>query len=189
MLAIEEAFSKNRAPIAVVGVPCQVDGLRSIQHGGVYGPIAKWYRNNVALTIGLFCSEAFVYEGIVDLAKQLGISVDDIKYFNIKGKVIIKTEKQEYEFPLKDFRKYARPACEFCKDYSAELADIGLGGIGLSGWTMTITRTAAGQKFIDDAIKDGYLETRSLADAQDSLELLKRLCRKKRQKLPILKLV
>ena len=112
-------------------VPWQVDGLRSIQHGGVYGPIAKWYRNNVALTIGLFCSEAFVYEGIVDLTKQLGIGIDAIKYFNIKGRVIIRTEDKEYEFPLKDFRKYARPACEFCKDYSAELADVGLGGIGL----------------------------------------------------------
>lgn len=187
MLAVEEAFSKNIAPIAVVGVPCQIDGLRSIQHGGVYGPIAKWYRNNVTLTIGLFCSEAFVYEGIVDLAEQLGINIDDIKYFNIKGKVIIRTESKEYELSLKDFRKYARPACEYCKDYSAELADIGLGGIGLSGWTMTITRTAAGQKFVDDAIKDGYLETRSLVDVQDSLELLKKLCRKKKQKLPILK--
>ena len=187
MLAIEEAFSKDISPIAVVGVPCQVDGLRYIQHGGVYGPISKWYRNNVALTIGLFCSEAFVYEGVVDLAQQLGIGIDDIKYFNIKGKVIIKTEDKEYEFPLKDFRKYARPACEFCKDYSAELADIGLGGIGLSGWTMTVTRTAAGQKFIDAAIKDGYLETRSLADAQDSLELLKKLCRKKKQRFTILK--
>ena len=28
MLAIEEAFSENIGPIAVVGVPCQVDGLR-----------------------------------------------------------------------------------------------------------------------------------------------------------------
>jgi len=48
---------------------------------------------------------------------------------------------------------------------------------------MTATRTAVGQKFIDDAIKDGYLETRSLADAQDSLELLKKLCRKKNRSL------
>ena len=187
MLAIEEAFSKDISPIAVVGVPCQVDGLRAIQHGGVYDSISEWYRNNVALTIGLFCLEAFVYEGIVELVKELGIEIDDIKYFNIKGKVIIKTKDKEYEFPLKVFRKYARPACEFCKDYSAELADVGLGGIGLSGWTMTITRTAAGQKFIDDTINDGYLETRSLVDAQDSLELLKRLCRKKKQKFTILK--
>ncbi|HEY4673766.1 MAG TPA: hypothetical protein VIH03_06340 [Nitrososphaerales archaeon] len=52
---------------------------------------------------------------------------------------------------------------------------------------MTVTRTAAGQKFVDDAIKDGYLETRTLVDAQDSLELLKKLCRKKKQKLPLLK--
>ncbi len=48
--------------------------------------------------------------------------------FNLKGKVIIKTKDKEYEFPLKDFRKYARPAFEFCKDYFAELADVGLGG-------------------------------------------------------------
>lgn len=183
MLAIEEAFSKDIAPIAVVGVPCQVDGLRYIQHGGgVYGPISEWYRRNVALSIGLFCSEAFVYDGIVDLARQLNIGIDDIKYFNIKGKVIVKTDDKEYEFPLKEFRRYARPACEFCKDYSAELADIGLGGIGLSGWTMTVTRTASGQKIIDDAIRDGYLETRSVGDAPESLELLKKLCRKKKMR-------
>ena len=183
MLAIEEAFSKNISPIAVVGVPCQVDALRYIQYGDVYGAISKWYRDNVALSIGLFCSEAFVYEGIVELANRLGIGVEDIEYFNIKGRVIIKTkEDKEFEFSLKEFRQYARPACEYCKDYSAELADVGLGGIGLSGWTMTVTRTEKGQRIIEGAVRDGYLETRPIGDAPDALELLKRLCSKKKMR-------
>ncbi|MBI2126078.1 MAG: Coenzyme F420 hydrogenase/dehydrogenase, beta subunit C-terminal domain [Thaumarchaeota archaeon] len=136
-----------------------------------------------ALSIGLFCSEAFVYEGIVELANRLDIGVEDIKYFNIKGKVMIKTkEDKEFEFSLKEFRKYARPACEYCKDYSAELADIGLGGIGLSGWTMTVTRTEEGQRMVDNAVRDGYLETRSIGDAPDALELLKKLCNKKKMR-------
>src|SRR3989304_7532340 len=107
MLTIEEAVSKNISPIAVVGVPCQVDALRDIQYGDVYGAISKWYRDSVALSIGLFCSEAFVYEGIIELANRLHIGVEDIKYFNIKGKVMIKTkEDKEFEFSLKEFRRY-----------------------------------------------------------------------------------
>lgn len=177
-----EAYSRNIGPIAVVGVPCQVDGLRYIQHGDVYGAISEWYRENVALTIGLFCSEAFVHEGLVEMARNLGITIEDITYFNIKGKVIVKTAAKEYEFPLKEFRKYARPACEYYKDYPAELADVGLGGIGLSGWTMTVTRTEAGRKTIDSAVREGYLERREVGDAPESLELLKKLCRKKKMR-------
>ena len=128
MLAIEEAFSKDISPTAAVGVPCQVDGLRYIQHGGVYRPISERYRNNVALTIGLFCSEAIVYEGIADLAKQLGIEIDD-NVLQHKGQSHHKNKGQRVRVSSKkDFRKYVRPDCEFCKDYSAELADVGLGG-------------------------------------------------------------
>ena len=41
---------------------------------------------------------------------------------------------------LKKMGKYARPACLYCMDYSADNADIGFGGIGLDKWTYTVIR-------------------------------------------------
>ena len=48
--------------------------------------------------------------------------------------------------PLKDFHPYARPACLYCLDYSADNADIGVGGIGLSGWTFVAVKNRGGSR-------------------------------------------
>lgn len=188
MVALLEAMRKNISKIAVVGVPCQIDGLRHLQYGGIELSIVKWYRENVAFSIGLFCSEAFTHNGIKALTDKLGVPPSDIENINIKGKVVLRmSDGREIEESLKDFRKYARPACEYCLDYSAELADIATGGIGLNGWAFTVIRTEAGHKLFQAALDEEWVETRPLEDAPKSKALLIKLSTKKRSRqLPAL---
>lgn len=183
--ALREAFDKN-LKVAVVGVPCQINGLRYIQFGPSEGfDFTSWFRKNVVFSVGLFCSEVFTYDGLVDLSKRINISLGDIKNINVKGKIVSKTKDGgTVVSSLKDMRKYMRPACHYCWDYSAELADISLGGIGQDGWTFTVARTALGKSLYDKLLEKKLIEVKPLED-QESLkakELLIKLSSQKRNR-------
>ena len=184
-VALREAIEKDIKPIAVVGVPCQVDGVRQQQHSGIRLAMNKWYRENIKLVLGLFCSEAFTHESIAAVARDYGRDRKEIDNINIKGKVIIRfTDGVVEQRSLKEFQQYARPACLYCQDYSTDQADIGAGGIGLDGWTYTVVRTEAGHEAFQACLDDGWLETRPVSDAPRSKPLLQRLAGYKRDKLP-----
>ena len=184
-LALREAMQRDVRPLAVVGVPCQVDGVRLQQNSGIREAMAAWYRANVALTIGLFCSEAFTHESIARLAEMLEVPAERIENINIKGKVVVRLDDGTVKTAsLKQYREFARPACLYCLDYSAEHADIGMGGIGLDGWTYTLVRTETGHRFLQAAIDDGWIETRPLADEPKGEMLLQKLSADKKLNRP-----
>ncbi len=186
ILALNEAREKDIKPIAVVGVPCQVNGVRMQQHSSIRMSMASWCRENISLVIGLFCSEAFTHESVEQLGRMIGVDPARIANINIKGKVVVRLDSGEViNASLKKFREFARPACLYCLDYSAEAADIGAGGIGLDGWTLTLIRTEAGHKAFQAAIDDGWIETRPLSDDPRGSFLLKKLSADKKANRPL----
>lgn len=187
-LALTEAMSRGLSPLAVVGVPCQVDGVRQQQYSSIRLEVAKWYQKNIALVVGLFCSESFTHGHIKLISEHLGVQPSDIVNVNVKGKVIIRLrDGREEIMALKDFHPFARPACLYCLDYAADHSDIGLGGIGLDGWTFVVVRTDAGHRFFQAALADGCFEIMPVESAPRSKPLLIRLSEMKRNKpLPAL---
>ena len=185
-LALIDAMRQDVKPIALVGVPCQIDGLRLQQNSSIKMEMATWYRDNVTLAIGLFCSESFTHESIVKLAGLVDVEPERIENINIKGKVLIRLDDGEIlNTSLKKYREWARPACLYCLDYSTENADIGAGGIGLDDWTYTLVRTEAGHRALQAAIDDGWLETRPLDDEPRGEFLLNRLSANKKKNRPL----
>jgi coenzyme F420 hydrogenase subunit beta len=179
-LALQQAMEQDVHPVAVVGVPCQVDGVRLQQHSSIRMEMNRWYRANVPLVIGLFCSEAFTHESLDALGELFEVDRREIENINIKGKVIVRLKGGRTEtMSLKKFRAYARTACLYCKDYAADNADIGVGGIGLDDWSYVVVRTEAGHKAIQQAIEDGHLETIPIEDAPKGKEILIRLTAQK----------
>jgi coenzyme F420 hydrogenase subunit beta len=184
-LAFREAMRRDVRPLAVVGVPCQVEGVRLEQNSGIRSAMSAWYRDNVALTIGLFCSESFTLASIEQLGRMLGVAPERIEHVNIKGKVVVRLDDGTMlTASLKRYRELARPACLYCRDYSAEHADIGAGGIGLDGWTYTLVRTETGHRFLQAAIEAGWIETRPLADEPRGELLIRRLAAEKKRNRP-----
>lgn len=187
-VALVEAMKRDIKPIAVVGVPCQVDGVRQQQYSSIRLDVAQWYQENISLVIGLFCSESFTEQGIDALAEEMEVGKDDIKNINIKGKVIIQlADGREEAKSLKAFGKYARPACLYCMDYAADNSDIGLGGIGPDGYTFTVVRTEAGHQAYQKLLKTGWIEEIPMDDEPKARDLLARLSKYKRNRpLPAL---
>ncbi len=180
LLALEEAVKQKRKSIAFVGTPCQIQSLRKIEAF----PLKK-YSGMIKFTIGLMCTECFAYEGLMKkhIEGTLGLSLGDVKKINIKGKVLISTKSGQKAVPLQDAKQYTRKGCFPCRDFSAELADISAGGLGLEGWTFTILRSNKGEQIFDGAERTGAVRTRPVADEKFASDLLLKLSKRKRTKL------
>ncbi|MFB0566962.1 MAG: Coenzyme F420 hydrogenase/dehydrogenase, beta subunit C-terminal domain, partial [Candidatus Bathyarchaeia archaeon] len=101
---------------------------------------------------------------------------------NIKGKIIVTTNSGDMKtISLTEAKKHTRKSCLPCTDFSAELADISTGGLGLSGWTLTIIRTEKGRELFEDAEKAGLIKTRPVEEEKNALNLLVKLSKKKRK--------
>ena len=179
IFALAEGVKQKKTSIAFVGTPCQIRALRKIQMSGF-----KKYAKPLSFLIGLLCSEAFTYEGLMEkhINATLGLSLKDIKKMNIKGKMMVTTKSDVKTISLKEIKQYTRKGCGFCEDFSSELADISVGGLGLNGWTFTIIRTEKGEKLFTKAEKSGTLKTRPVDRDEFPFKLLLKLSRKKRDK-------
>jgi len=66
----------------------------------------------------------------------------------------------ERSIPLTDVEPFTRRGCGSCDDYLGESADIAVGAIGAQpGYATVITRTPAGEVFVQNARGYGLLET------------------------------
>jgi len=178
LLAFHEGISQDKKRLAFVGTPCQIHALRKIEK------LLLEYVNPLRLAIGLLCTESFTYEGLLEkhIQGELGIDLNDIKKMNIKAKVLVTTKSGEtHIIPLKEAKQYTRKGCTLCTDFSAELADISVGGLGLSDWTFTIIRTKKGEELFRGAVREGFLKTRSVKEEQGAFDLLVRLSKRKRE--------
>ncbi|MBF0102667.1 MAG: Coenzyme F420 hydrogenase/dehydrogenase, beta subunit C-terminal domain [Desulfobacterales bacterium] len=143
-------LQKGLRRVAMVGTPCQIKALRRMEVLGIVPSDVIKYR------FGLFCSGNFTFgDAERDKLSELGnFKWSDIKKVNVKQQLMIHLthgDVKTIDLARLDFMK--RYACHFCKDYSAEYADISFGGIGAEeGWTTVITRTPLGRAIFADAI-------------------------------------
>ena len=185
-LALQEAMRQDIKPLAVVGVPCQIDGVRLQQHSSIRLAMADWYRENIALTFGLFCSESFTQESLVKLGEIIDVDPLRIENINIKGKVVVRMDDGEViNTSLRDYRQWARPACLYCLDYGVENADIAMGGIGMDDWTLTLVRTERGHEAYQEALAEGIIEDRPLEDEPRGMDLMQKLSSSKKRNRPL----
>jgi coenzyme F420 hydrogenase subunit beta len=181
ILALDEAIKQKKTRVAFVGTPCQIRALRQMSLAGLRKHVAP-----IQLEIGLLCSECFDYQGLMEnhIAKTMSINPSTIKKMNIKGKMLITTQTGLHTIPLAEIKPYARKACQHCTDFSSELADISLGGLGLDGWTFAIIRTEKGEQIFNQARTANTIRTRPATEESLALNLLTKLSNKKRQTLP-----
>lgn len=175
LLALAPVAEKG-IDLAFVGTPCQINALRKMQTAGT-----KKY-NSVKLLIGLMCSECFDYETLVEkhLHTELGLNLKDIIKINIKGKMIITMKNDTiHTLPLSEVKKYARKTCRSCRDFSSELADISVGGLGLEGWSFVVVRSERGEQLFSSAEKAKIIQTRNTDAEKNALNLLCKLSSRK----------
>ena len=177
LMELPDVIKRKKIKIGFVGTPCQIQALRSMQLKGT-----KKFSEPIKYLVGLMCSECFDYQGLMEthIKCKLGINLNEITKMEIKGKMLITTTAGTTAIPLADIKPYVKPTCSRCEDFSSELADVSMGGLGLENWTVTIVRTEKGEELVENAVKTGFIESKPLEEGTFSKLLLVRLSKKKR---------
>jgi coenzyme F420-reducing hydrogenase beta subunit len=163
---VEAIKEKGMKRIAVVGLPCQVLGIREIQ---------KFVPEVEIFVIGLFCMENFVYrllkQSVVEL---LNVDLDLAEKANItKGNFIVTNQGKQVSCKMSDLQDTVRTGCSFCTDFTSGLADISVGSVGSpDGYSTVITRSKKGEDLFR-LLKD-FEETSADRDEIDRLALWKK---------------
>jgi coenzyme F420 hydrogenase subunit beta len=91
----------------------------------------------------------------------------------LSSKFIIQTENDVIRIPLSEIEDHILPSCRTCTDFTAELADISVGGAyPLKDWSTVIIRTKAGEDFFYDAVKNGIIKIRPIEQEPNVFENL-----------------
>ena len=140
--------------VAVVGLPCQISGLRKLQYFpylakyngeiGRDGRMVKWPK--IEYLIGLFCMGKFREEDIDRVLERKNLRREDIEKFKIERGmfVMITKEGERYTVPLEELEHCE--GCRICRDFDAALADISVGSVGSpEGYSTVIVRSVKGE--------------------------------------------
>ncbi len=175
-LLLTEACKQKKAKAAFVGTPCQIQAVRKMQAAGL-----TRQTECLKFLVGLMCSGCFTYEGLMEncIRGEKGVDLREIKKMNIKGKLLITASSGVIGIPLAEIKRYQQRSCGVCGDFSSELADVSVGGVGLDGWSLTVIRTEKGEELFSGAEQAGFLRTKDLEAG--AFSLLVKLSEKKRK--------
>lgn len=177
----EAVITRKYRSIAVIGVPCVVQAVRKMLDSD--HDLLRPFRLSVRLVIGLFCTETFDYEKLVEgkLISERNIEPLNIIHFDVKGKLeITMKDGSLIAIPLKEVDDCVRPGCRVCTDFTAVDSDLSAGSVGSpKDYTTLIIRTPAGNAVVRSAIENGLLSTGPDVDIQAVEKLSgKKLARK-----------
>jgi coenzyme F420 hydrogenase subunit beta len=152
--ALRKAGEMGLEKVAVVGLPCQINGLRKLQyfpyhakHDPELGRDGKPVKlPKIEYLIGLFCMEKFEYNSLKEVLSKYGIDIKDVEKFDIKGrKLFVYVNGEKKEIDLKEIEICS--GCKMCRDFDAELADVSIGSVGSpNGYSTIIIRTEKGEE-------------------------------------------
>lgn len=148
--ALTELRFNSLDRLAFVGTSCQINTIRKMQALHIVPS------DSIVLCFGLFCSGNFLFNELVlkTLGEKYQFTYKDVEKINIKDDFIFTLSNgMPIHIPIHEFAPVKRPACGYCKDFSAEYADISFGGLGAeNGWTTAITRSPVGRALFADAL-------------------------------------
>ncbi len=165
-----------RPRLAVVGTPCEIQGIRAMQSRR--WPTGAHRVDAVVLTIALLCTKNFDYEALTlrELRDKRGVDLDRVSKVDvIHGRMIVEYRDGSVavDEPVKDFHGAALKGCDECADFLGRGADLSVGSVGsMAGWSSLLVRTQAGLEAFEQA--RCRLDVRDLDDPE-ALERLDRL--------------
>ncbi|HTW99110.1 MAG TPA: Coenzyme F420 hydrogenase/dehydrogenase, beta subunit C-terminal domain [Acidimicrobiales bacterium] len=152
-LDLEHAGLSAGARVAVVGTPCEVQGIRALQ-------AHSWRRgasrvDAVVLTIALLCTKSFDYRSLLlgELSAKRGVEIDEVgKVDIVHGRFLVEDRSGAVlvDEPVKAFHGAALKGCDECADFLGRAADLSVGSVGSpAGWSSVLARSAAGEAALE----------------------------------------
>jgi coenzyme F420 hydrogenase subunit beta len=158
--AVNMAVKKGCRRIGVVGTPCQMTAVAQMSSNPLD---EEEHKVPVALTIGLFCNWSLDTRRLMNLLSDK-LNPAGIRKMEIPpppaDTMILETDDGPIQIALSDVKPLIPHTCFICMDMTAELADLAVGMFeGRPGWNTVIVRSKTGAQIVDQARKEGYIET------------------------------
>jgi coenzyme F420 hydrogenase subunit beta len=166
-MAVQQGYQR----IGVVGTPCQMVAAAQMK-ANFLGKAA--HRIPLSLTVGLFCNWALDTRQLIKLLSQK-LDVSRIVSMDIPpppdDALVLDTEDGSMRISLSEIKPSIPHTCFICPDMTAELADVSVGMFeGRSGWNTVILRSDKGRELIEQARRQGLIETADFpAESQQHL--------------------
>ncbi len=173
--ALKKAGEMGLEKVAVVGLPCQIEGIRKYQY---YPYLAKHSSEigdegypvklpKIEYLIGLFCTEKFKLNTIKQACNDNEIEIGDVKKFDVsEGKFIMETNDKTIEMPVKEMEMFS--GCKVCRDFASDLADVSIGSVGSpKGYSTVIVRTEKGNDIKDALTLEEGVDTKAIDKLKD----------------------
>lgn len=166
--------------IAVVGLPCHIQGFRKAEQR-----IPK-LAEQIRYRISLACSLNFSFLGTVRFLKNLGIAPKDVEALQYRGRgwpgsVLIRLKdgtRRTVPYPecYRQLGPYSLRRCTLCSDMLGELSDLTCGDAWIpqlvrtdkAGSSFVVSRTPVGEELLENAASKGAVELSEL-DLRDLL--------------------
>ncbi|HME54845.1 MAG TPA: Coenzyme F420 hydrogenase/dehydrogenase, beta subunit C-terminal domain [Candidatus Lokiarchaeia archaeon] len=177
-----DAVNEGLRKIAIVATPCKISAIKELLNDE--SGVLKGIEGLSIFIIGLFCSESFDTERLLDQVSSK-VDVSAVTKMAIShGMLWVHTKDGKESFPLsaitQDFVCTSK-SCEACADFSAEQADISIGSVGTDSKHNTVlVRSDAGQAALDGAVERGKIESRQAT--KDELKPVIELAWKKKER-------
>lgn len=155
-LAVRQGYQS----IGVVGTPCQMVAVAQMKSN----PIGEEaHKVPLSLTVGLFCNWSLDTRRLIDLLSEK-LDISGIVGMDIPpppaNVLVLDTNNGRMEISLSEIKPLIPHTCFICPDMTAELADISVGMFeGRPGWNTLVLRSATGAELVENARREGFLET------------------------------
>ena len=188
---------KTKGCFAVVGLPCQLHGLRKLEQ------VDPSLSNKISYYFGLFCNCNIDVNGHTDAIRACNIHLDDVEKFSFRsdgwpgGFHVRKKDGSEislHTINIKNvmsvmFRLYGSKRCYLCCDALSEYADLSFGDFWAFDYTedwsdherstLVYQRTSRGKELLEKAMTDGAICMDKLPIERNSKRVLKMAAGKK----------
>ena len=155
----------NFERVAVVGLPCHIEGARRLSQK------YREFRDAIRYLIGIPCGNVFDADLLTKQAVEKGIDAErivavdfDNEVFkeetpiNNLGMYIVTDDGSRYPLSLNEFQAAMAKECVGCKDFAAEHSDLSVATLGApAGWSTVFIRTEKGKEIIENMVSQGLL--------------------------------
>lgn len=177
LVPVNSALAQTSAldgPVAYVGLPCHLHGIRMLQEAG--HPLAA----NVSCAVGLFCGFNLLPGAVPFLLGKMGIAPGEVKRVCYRegdwpGSFVVETvDGRKESLPKLAFNflhlLFLPRRCTLCPDLFAEAADVSVGdywhaAAGRKALSSVIVRNERGRALLENARARGRVELAPLDPA------------------------
>lgn len=165
---VPEVKKFNGSRLVVVGVPCQIEGMRKLMS------IDKRIREKICGLFSIYCSGSRTFNFTEYIMKERKIDLDELDYLAYRdngclGGLVAKGPNIDF---YEDYQSYCHPLrsifiprrCTLCVDHFGELSDLSFGDIHIApysadkiGINSIVARTSEWKGLLEAAATDGAL--------------------------------